>query len=512
MQMRKLVRGLVQCGLAMSIAGGLTLAHASKSDNTVNIDVGMPLVNAGDMYFSPTTDTMMLAYVTTDGLLYSDPNTGELKPALAKAWRQVNDTTLEFDLRDDIVFHDGSKFDADDVVYTFAYIKKTTFPANSRYSWIASAEKVSQYKVRVHTTKPYAAAAASLMNIAIWPNGVMEQYSDPKEFGKHLIGTGPYKLESFEAGKNLVLRRNDNYKLTNTKHMPKVERINIREVKDRQTQLAELMAGQVDFIFDVNKDQAENLKGMPGIKIATGDSTRFIYLAFDAAGRSGADNPMTKLEVRQALAYAIDRQAIAKAMDPGGAAAVINSFCVVPQIGCTDDVKTYNYDPAKAKAMLAKAGYANGFELKVSTYGGYKGFAESLMGYLQAVGVKASVNYVTIAAYRKMRSAGELQAAVGQWSNGGESDVAMTLAYFLQGGGNDYSGDKTMNQMAIDSAGIMDSAKRKTALNQVMQRIADNAYILPLFRLTPIYASNDKLNFNAKHRTGVPALDTLEWK
>src|SRR3546814_11090605 len=117
----------------------------------------------------------------------------------------------------------------------------------------------------------------------------------------------------------------------------------------------------------------------------------------DAAGRGG-DHPFTKLKVRRAVAHAIDREAIAKNL-VGGVSKVVHAPCYPSQVGCTQDVPKYEYDPEKAKALLAEAGYPDGFETDLYAYRDRQ-YTEAAMGYLQAVGIRTNLKYLQ---YQELR-------------------------------------------------------------------------------------------------------------
>ena len=133
------------------------------------------------------------------------------------------------------------------------------------------------------------------------------------------------------------------------------------------------------------KDKAEQLKLIGTNKVMNVPTMRISYITMDRAGRSGTgkENPFYKKKVRQAVAHAIDRNAIAKEL-VGGASQVIHSACFPTQFGCTQDVPQYAYDPAKAKKLLAEAGYPNGFSTEIMAYR-QREYTEAVMGYLDTV-------------------------------------------------------------------------------------------------------------------------------
>src|SRR5882757_7157057 len=153
------------------------------------------------------------------------------------------------------------------------------------------------------------------------------------------------------------MARNPDYFAGSPKGKPSIGKIVYRTVPDSATQLAELMTGGVDWLWDASPENAAKLAQMPGITVTSAPTTRMSFLSLDAAGRSGK-TPMQDARVRRAIYHAIDRAAITKQL-VGAGAAVLDSMCPPVQFGCATDVTVYPYDPAKAKQLLVEAGYAD---------------------------------------------------------------------------------------------------------------------------------------------------------
>ena len=208
-----------------------------------------------------------------------------------------------------------------------------------------------------------------------------------KDFGAvNPVGTGPYKVTDTKAGEFVLMEKFDGYMTDGPKGTPQIGKMRFRTIAERNTQLAELLTGGLDWIWDVPKDQAERLAGNPGITVENAKTFRVSYMAFDVDGDSGTD-VFTNKKVRQAVAHAINREAIATNL-VGPASEVIHSACHPDQFGCTQDVPQYEYDPAKAKALLAEAGYPDGFEFDIYAYR-EREFTEAVIGDLAEIGVKA---------------------------------------------------------------------------------------------------------------------------
>ncbi|MGD8808829.1 MAG: ABC transporter substrate-binding protein, partial [Gammaproteobacteria bacterium] len=146
----KLLQAAIPATLAAAMALAVTPAYAGKDDDTLTWLSNSEPDNI-DMYYNTLREGIIIGRHIWDSLLEIDPKTGEFRPSLAKSYKWIDDTTIEFELRDDVVFHNGEKFDADDVVFTMDYVAdpKNKVKARSRIKFIAGAEKVGPYKVRV---------------------------------------------------------------------------------------------------------------------------------------------------------------------------------------------------------------------------------------------------------------------------------------------------------------------------------------------------------------------------
>ena len=192
--------------------------------------------------------------------------------------------------------------------------------------------------------------------IPIYPKAYREKVG-PEGYAKAPVGAGPYKMTKVEPGVSIDFERFEDYWAGSPKGKPAIKKMSVRFVPDATTEMTELLAGRADWIWNMNPDQFENVNKLPHLTAVRKESMRVGYLSLDAAGRTGADNPMTKLKVRQAIWHAIDRKAIADKLVTGGSR-VPQAPCFPPQFGCDAEAAVlYDYDPAKAKQLLAEAGY-----------------------------------------------------------------------------------------------------------------------------------------------------------
>jgi len=498
---------------AVSAASATTLAatsaFAGKADDTLNIawEREQPTL---DYYFQNSREGIIINRHIWDCLLWLDPKSGEFKGLLAKSYKIVDDKTFEFEIREGVKFHDGSTLTADDVVGTIEFLTKpdTGKTQNQPAAWIDHAEKTGPNTVRIFAkeTTPLALLYLSA-DIPIYPMAYYDKVG-PEGMGVKPIGTGPYKVTSVEPGKRIVFEKNADYFKDSPKGQPKIGKIVQRTIPDVNTQIVELASGNLDWIFKVPADQAEKLETLPNLVVKPASTMRIGYLTFDAAGRSG-ENPFQKLEVRQAVAHAIDRQAIADNIVRGGSI-VVNSACYPEQFGCTQDVTKYDYDPKKAKELLAKAGYPDGFKTDIYAYRNRE-YLEPMIGYLSAIGIRTDLHFGKYAATRDAIRSSKVPFAFMTWGSGSVPDVDAITTVFFGGGPDDTSQDADVQKWLAEGASTMNEATRKAAYAKALGKIADMAYWVPLFTYPTNYAMSKSLNWTPT-ADEIPRFFTASWQ
>jgi peptide/nickel transport system substrate-binding protein len=297
-------------------------AHAQRSADTLRVVWRDALPNV-DPYFNSARTGLIVAHHAFDTLLQRDPESLQLKPLLAQSWKWIDDKTLEFVLRPSIKFHNGDPLTSADVVYTLNAISspetRVSVPSNS--AWIDHAEAIDDHTVRIHAKTVFPAAVEYLaMALPIWPKAYRERVG-ADEYAKQPIGAGPYRITRVDGVREIDLERFDDYYTDSPKGRPAIRRIVIKEVPEEATQVTMLLGNQADWIWYFNTDNFDNINRIPTLQAVRAESMRYGMVSLDAAGRTGAGNPLTNLKVRQAIFYAIDRATIAKQLVQGGARA-----------------------------------------------------------------------------------------------------------------------------------------------------------------------------------------------
>lgn len=476
--------------IALLLAAGP--AAADKASDTLNVAFTKELENV-DSYFNSSREGVVMQRAIWDGLIWADPVSGEYKGNLATEWSWVDDQTLELKLREGVKFHDGSDFTADDVVATVNFVAdpKNGAVTQRNVNWMKSAEKVDDFTVRIHTNGPFPAALEYLSGpVSIYPSDYYEKVG-PQGMGLKPVGTGPYRVVSVQPGKHFVLEKNPDYH-DGPKGQPTIGKIDIRTIPEVNTQIAELFNGGLDLIWQVPSDQTERIEQMGRFTVANESTMRVGYLAMDAAGRSG-ETPFTHLEVRQAVNYAIDRDALVKNLLKGKSQ-VIWTACYPSQVGCTNDVPTYPYDPEKAKELLAKAGYPNGFTTDLYAYRDQQ-YAEAVASQLAKVGINARLKMLQYSALRDLNMKGDVPFAFQTWGSFSVNDASAMVSQFFKGGDLDDARDETVKADLEIADSSTDLETRKGAYAKALKHIAEMAYWAPMFSYNTNYVFSKDVSY-----------------
>lgn len=493
---------------------GATPAMAGKSNDTLVWSTDRE-VSVVDVYYNRTRELVVMGHLGWDGLMFRDLNTGKFKPLLATKWKWKDNVTLIVDLRTDVKFHDGSTFDADDVVYTVNHVanKENGVLTYANVKFMKDAKKLGSHKVQINLHKPFPAAIAYLAGAVFMLSDGHYDNASTKPDGKKdygsvkANGTGPYKLVEVKSGDYVLWEKNSNY-FGGAKGKPSIGKVKFRTIKEMNTQIAELLTGGLDWIWDVPKDQAERLEQGGKVTVENAKTMRVSYIAFDVDGSSSSKQFKDK-KVRMAVAHAINREAITKNM-VGPASVVIHSPCHPDQFGCTSDVPRWNYDPAKAKKLLAQAGFPNGFETEIYAYR-QREFTEAVIGDLAMVGIKAKLNFMTYRALRDIAWKGKTAMHHMTWGSNSIPDASAITGVFFVGGKDDPADDPEVNEAIREAGTTTDPKKRMALYKTAMTKIVGELYWLPMFTYAKYYAYSKDLDFTPTPDE-IPRFYTAKWK
>lgn len=508
-------------------AGGLALGallasrlpvKAARRDDTLNVAFPRE-VRTLDALYSNIRELDIVSLLIDDALFAIDGDTHQIVPLAAKSGELVADKTFEIELRDDVLFHDGSRLTAEDVVYTLEWMtndKSGTEYVSRFRSWLEKAEALSPTRVRISMKSNYAFIRHDLaMYAKIRKKGTYHDASkpdgiDPNATVSRLNGTGPYRVAAFRPGETLLLERNPAYRKDGPKGTPAIGRISIRIIPDFTTQAAEVMAGGVDWTFGVPTDIAEDVGRTGRAQVLTAPSLRIAFIVLDAMGKVQPNGPLTKLEVRQALNHATDRGIIATRLERGKAQA-IHTPCLPVQFGCAQEVQRYDFNPQRARELLAAAGYPNGFEIELWT-GRDRTIVEAIAQMWGRVGVRVRVRNVPNAALTKALQEKQVAAYFTTYGSFGIPDAGAILPDRLGRGYNSaMHGNVELEDSIIAAQGTFNQADRQKHFRRAVEIMADNAFWVPVFEYTQNFLMSQDVVY-AQSADGMPRLFLARWK
>ena len=512
-----MLKTAMQCLMALAIVGVTTSAVAQKSQDRMRIAFLDSTMTVAP-YSSGSAETIFLADGIFDNLLSYDEEAQRYTPSLAKSYKIVDERTIDFELKDNVVWQDGEKFDAEDVMYTLNWIlnPKTKLRRRANWDFIARVEKLDGHKIRVVTKAPTPNLLESFAYATyIFPEHIMAPLDDKDTFGTKPVGTGMYRAQQFDRNTGAVLIKNPYYKHGGTaKAVNNIGRVDAVPVPDKGTQIAHMLRGELELLRNAQLEQAEDLARDPRFKMTLKQGLSYIYLMFDAAGRSGL-KPVQDARVRKALMMAVNREEVYKIRAgnhelPWG---VPNALCWDFQNSCSYSQKPPPYDPEGAKKLLAEAGYPNGFEIRISATNTVKDMAEVVIGQLRKIGVRASLDSLTAAAFHAKQTNGEVNALITGWSAGGGPDVARTLNFFFEPGALDYIQDDRLHKLADLGVSIADEVKRKPVINEIMTRVNEMSYVMPVAPIPVVMLHTSELTISPRKSFDIfgVSLSNLNW-
>jgi glutathione transport system substrate-binding protein len=415
-------------GLAAGLAAALGVLAASPAFAAKDVVIAVPnTLTTLDPHDANDTLSQALNKSYYQGLYGFDKDM-KLQPVLADGNTVSPDgLSYTFALKKGIKFHDGTDFKADSVKATF---DRVTNPDNkhrrySLYSNIESTTVLTEYLVKITLKKPFSA----FVNVMAHPSSGIISAAAIQKYGKDLafnpVGTGPFRFVEWTKTDYLKVEKNPAYWQPG---LPKVDTITFKPVPDNNTRTAVIQTGEAHMVTGVAYEQVDLIKGKPGITTVVAPSIYARYIAMNLNKK-----PFTDLRVRQAINYAINKQALAKVAYNGNAAPL--ESVVPPGVEYSHKTGPWPYDPAKARQLLKEAGYPNGFDTELwSLYNHTTALKviQFLQQQLAQVGIKAKLTALEsgqrverIESVQRPEDAGS-QMVYGGWSaSTGEADWAL---------------------------------------------------------------------------------------
>jgi len=349
-------RKFLKTGAALSLVGLTTATHPRRafpaSKNRVVVFQGVGLDSLHPYAYSGGGISGIWQHVI-EPLIEMDYSRSEYVGVLAESWEFQGKKWI-FRLRKKVRFHDGSPFTSKDVLFTLDRIvndRKSLQASN--FAEVTGVEAPDDYTVTITTKQLNAVLLERLNNRFIVSQSAVEKNGN--QLDNYKIGTGPYKLVSWQRAGNLVLTRNDDY----WRAKPEIKEVLVKTVKEESARVAGLLAGQADAISNLPIEEIDRVEKNPRTRVEKVQGYRMYFLAMNVTHK-----PFDNKLVRQAFNYSVDPTVILKHIFEGNGY-VLNGPLSSNMIGYDPAIKRYPYDPKKARELLAKAGYPNGLEVKL---------------------------------------------------------------------------------------------------------------------------------------------------
>ena len=498
--MKKL--GLLALLAALSLALTPALSQAAENDGTLRVVLGSEPDN-----IDPHNNTRLTAWgiqeEVFDKLIQKDEE-GNILPDVAESWEQVDDVTWRFHLRDDVYFHDGTPLTAEDVAFS---LQRACESAGSQTFFIAfDAEHIAavdEHTVDVATKEPFAPTLNYLSTArgAILSKAAVEEMGD-EAYGRTPVGSGPYKVETFSPGNEIVLARNEEY----WGEKPYFEKIQFRFVTEASNRAIELETHNADIIYSVASNDADRLAETDGVEIVTGPAYNFVYVSLNMS-----DEVLQNEKLREALNMAIDVPALVEACY-GNSASVADSYMsssVVYQKAQEPKV----YDPEAAAALLAEAGYPDGLDLKLSVNEDttFNFIAEIVQAMWADIGVNLEIEQMEQATYLEKSNVGEVQVAITS-SNAVSGDPDNALMIWRTTAVNSIQAcDPKIDEYLNAGGAEFDDDARRAIYEEVQTYLWDKNYAVCLCFPNVTYGINEGLEGFFCHPGSTPDLAKVHY-
>ena len=457
-------------------------------------------------------------------------NDNKLQPALATSWKQTADPAVwEFKLRPNVKFHDGSTLSADDVVFSLNRARAPSSQLKSLLSSVESIRKVDNLTVQVKTKGANLVFPNNLTNMfimsAAWAKankaetpqdvtGKGENFST-----RNVNGTGPFTLATREIDRRTVLKQNPAYWGKGQFPMEVTELVYL-PIKSPATRVAALLSGEVDFVQDVPAQDVARLKADKRLRVTEGPENRSIFLGLNVGAKElkyasvKGKNPLADKRVREAIHVAIDRDAIKRAVmrglsNPSGIIAppfvhgYEKAFAAYPKA-----------DVAKAKKLLAEAGYPSGFAITLHSpndrYVNDEAISTAIAGFLGRIGIKTTVAARPIALHSAAINAADTDFYLFGWGVP-PFDSSYIFDFLVHTRGKDGRGSTNatgysnpeLDAKIVAISSEADKAKRDATIHSIWQTVQSERFYIPLHDQVVSYAQKPWLNLpvNAENTT-----------
>ena len=469
--MKKNTRILALVLAVMMLLGSMITATAEEPKYAEEIIIGIPrdIDTLNPMQSASLIEAQMVYYCTHETLVYLDPETREITGDIAESWDLSEDgLTYTFYLKKGIKFHNGEELKASDVKFSLDRCKEST-AQKSRVALVESVSVVDDYTVEIKLSKVFLDFLYNLSqpNVSIVSEKAVTEMGDDGE----KIGTGPYMNSEWVYGQYVTLERFDDYH----GEPAKTKKLTFQVVNEDAARVIALEAGDIDICYSPAYVDHQFIEKNKDLELVELNGLVTYYLAMNTENEYFSNE-----KVRQAIACAVNKEdCIAVAF--GGTA--IPATSVMPAgVPMYLPVEGYSRDIEKAKALLAEAGYADGFTMEIGVATDpHQNVAQVIQANLAEIGITVNVVRYDNNTLKQMTVDGTHQAASQNYSNGSGPDGSFTAPFSSTGGSNRCRlSDPYIDEMVVLAGAERDETKRAEMYQELNQYITDMAYWVPI--------------------------------
>jgi peptide/nickel transport system substrate-binding protein len=435
-------------------------------------------------------DRFLMDHIGDTLLRWEKP--GQLGPALATSWKNIDALTWELTLRKGVKFHNGEPFDASVVKFSYDTMLDPNLksPSRTNHTFVKNVEIVDDFTVRIITREPFPITPNQLTFLHMLPPKYVTSVG-LDGYRRKPIGTGPYRLVEHVPDTRVVLERVDGHWLG----PQPIKTIVYRPIKEDATRVGALLAGEVDLALDIPPELIPTVTASRRAKVKTVSSTRVFIM-----GMSNLDPslPTAKVPVRDAINHAIDRASLSKTLFAGTSppAAWMNP----DTFGANPALKPIAHDPQRAKRLLAQAGYPNGFDVVLDSPDGRylkdRELSEAMAGQLPQVGIRTTVKLQEWGLHtRRIFSHQTSPLFLFGWADS-KGDPESHNRFVLKTGGSwsqftDPKLDGLINRIDTE----MDRDKRQTLIHDLQDYQRETFPVAYILQMGSIHATSGKLDW-----------------
>lgn len=460
-----------------------------------------------------------------DTLVKYNPEDTEVQPSLATEWNVSDDgKKWTFKLRDDVKFHDGTDFTAEDVVYNFERWQTGAEFIYYGYMFGATEDNLKGIVDKVEATGDYEVTftlsepnAPFLNTVAMSAFGIaspeaIEKYGE--DYSKHPVGTGPFVFEEWVPDDQITLKKNEDY----FGEVAKLDKVVFKTIPDNGARFMELQSGTIDVMNGLNPQDIQTVEGDDNLQIIRRPSMNVAYMAMN----TDKEGPMADKKVRQAINMAVDKEQLITLFEGVGKAA---KNPIPPSLwGYNDDVEDYKYDPDKAKALLAEAGYADGFDVSLYIFSNPRDYmpqpkvtAQAIQEMLKKVNINVKIVESDWDTHLEATENGKHDMAFLGWTgdNGDPDNFLYVLldkdnAKMGSAGNIAFYKSDELHDLLKQAQVEMDQEKRSDLYKKAQELVHEDAPWLPIAHTTPPLAANKKVKNYQPHPTGGEAFNLVD--